>query len=395
VGRIILADFLELSLQKFQSYIEYVESDPLFTTLFCWRGGCEVVSVHPLTSARTWDANEDSSSSVIGSIRKIDGELSISYRHSGFARKYAVDKHRLEKLMTDGTLPQEQYREIEKFINRLQRISTRNIICHSILLGIISYQRHYLLSGNPLDLKPLSQMELSRQVGNADTNGVEIDNGRISRVISGTSVITPLGKEEPLKFFFRNGREIKKGFIKEILDEEWIQLEAGTLSRPYSDVQIAEKLRSIYGIKASARVVGLCRNDLGIPSFKRRKSGYKYPPLAADFSPFYSLTAASVQTDAPSLSGVYELRLNGAEIDYPKGRTGVLYIGSAKNIRDRLKSHIRMNGRNDIMEDYLCRNECLFRYIEFSRDWKREERNLYDLFVATYGESPKCNRMRP
>jgi len=153
--------------------------------------------------------------------------------------------------------------------------------------------------------------------------------------------------------------------------------------------------------------VGHCRKDMGIPSAKRRLSGYTYPPLSANFSVPYPLTLEEVLRNAPPCPGIYEFRLKAKEVEYPNGKTQVIYIGSTRNINKRLRDHLGKNTKNGRIRDFLKNHECSFRYIQFSGPqprtftkvrgggWRQKEKELYKLFVATYGSAPKCNRISP
>lgn len=279
--------------------------------------------------------------------------------------------------------------------NELRRITSRNKITHEILKGVIKHQECYFRSGNPLDLIPLSQVQLSNWLNSSNTDGNYIDNSVISRIISGKFLITPFGDEIPLRYLFPTQKEINKRLIKEFLDKETQDLESGEIKRPASDREIRDNLRRIYHLDISRHSIGTCRQELGIPASSRRIYGYKYPPLSTNFSLFYSFEMESVNNNAPCSSGVYELRLNSTEIKYPIGSTSVIYIGSGKNIRKRLKDHLRPGSKNGAVKAFLRRHKCLFRYILLLKEWKEEEKRLYDLFVSTYGSPPRCNRVSP
>lgn len=109
----------------------------------------------------------------------------------------------------------------------------------------------------------------------------------------------------------------------------------------------------------------------------------------------FALTGESVRDNTLSVSGVYELRLKGKEIDYPNGKTDVIYIGSAKNLRKRIREHLNPNTKNGRIRDFLKSGECSFRYLKFPKAWEEEEAKLYSLFLSTYGASPRCNKVRP
>jgi len=228
-----------------------------------------------------------------------------------------------------------------------------------------------------------------------------VDNSRTSRLVNRISVITPSGEEKLLKSFFQTQRDINKRRIKQLLDKENATAKNAEKSRErknfetLTDNQIRVELEKEYGLSLSRHSVGHCRKDMGIPSAKRRLSGYKYPPLAANFSMIHSLTLEDVLKNAPQGAGVYEFRVKSKEIEYPNGKTPVVYIGSTKNIKKRLREHLGKNSKNGHIKGFLKKTGCCFRYIQFSKNWKEEERRLYELFVATYGRPPKCNRVRP
>ncbi|MCK4827945.1 GIY-YIG nuclease family protein [bacterium] len=134
---------------------------------------------------------------------------------------------------------------------------------------------------------------------------------------------------------------------------------------------------------------------MGISPASKRASGYKYPPLSANFSMPYPLTVRSVQNSAPAASGIYEFRLNGQEIEYQNGKSQLVYTGSTKNIKKRLRDHLGKNNKNGRIREFLKKFNCSYRYIQFFKNWKGEEGKLYNLFVSTYGASPKCNRVSP
>lgn len=116
----------------------------------------------------------------------------------------------------------------------------------------------------------------------------------------------------------------------------------------------------------------------------------------------YTLTVEAVQNNAPATPGIYEFRLKGKEIEYPNGKTPIIYLGSTKNIKKRLRDHIGKNSKNGRIRDFLKNHECSFRYVELSTlqpqknmKWREEEKRLYKLFVTTYGSAPKCNKVKP
>ncbi|MFH1552153.1 MAG: GIY-YIG nuclease family protein [Candidatus Omnitrophota bacterium] len=366
IGRIIFADFLEYPLGKNKKFIEAAEASPFFEkTVTGWRW---------LSGAGVSERAEEHSRKAVAEITGNAGKFTIKYTAAVFNKIYGFNK-KIPPLSV---------------FYRLKRINARNELTHRILKGIIERQKEFLSTGNPMDLAPFSQIQLVEGLNGNQLP--KIDSSRISRLVNRLSVTTPSGEEKMLKSFFPTRKDVNKKLIKKILDKE---NESGRSKKPLTDNRIRAVLESEYGVKLSRHSIGHCRGGMGIPPANRRLSGYKYPPLSANFSALYPLTVESVQNNAPAGPGIYEFRLRGKEVKYPNGKTGVIYIGSAGNIRKRLKEHLGKNSKNSRIRRFLRERGCAFRYIQFSKSWRQEERRLYDLFASTYGAPPGCNRMRP
>lgn len=373
VGRIILSNFLELSPDRFERYIEKVEKSPLFIKLSS-RG---IIKMETLSGAFVARSSVDSSQRAVAKINNNKRNLMINYTREGFSRKYIIVN---EESKADPVTPVASYgADALRLLSRLRHITSRNEITHKILNGILEYQKDYFLSENSLNLKPLTLTDFAR------TRGIE--TSWLSRAIKGKTIITSQNKEVPMKFFFHKRKKLKKKLIKGILAQEKMKSK-----RPYSDDEIVNKVKNICGISVSRRSVASYRKELGIPSFWRREN-CTYLQFKGNFSSFYPFSRSSIGSDVAESSGVYELRLAKGEIGYINCRTGIFYIGSARNIKKRLKEHLK--SRNGNIKKILKKHKCLFRYIVFKKDWKEEEKRLYNLFLSTYGMPPKCNKVSP
>lgn len=343
------------------------------------------VKVKRLSPMRSDCPGEKGSSRVIAQIVKNSRALAIRYTYDGFNKIY----------MGCSCSSRGQVGEIDQLLYKLRRISSRNELTYQVLKGIIEQQTKYLRTGNPLDMVPLTQLELAKVISSEKR---KIHHSWISRLIGGLTVLTPFGEEKALKFFFPSKKQVAKFFIRDLLDREREDIVSGKIEKPYTDEQIRDMLPSYL----SRWSVAQCRKEMGIPPAKRRPSGYRYPPLTANFSMLHPLTVEAIQNNAPATPGIYEIRLKGKEIEYPNGKTPIIYIGSTRNIKKRLRNHIGKNSKNGRIRGFLKNNECSFRYIELSTlrfqkimKWREEEKRLYKLFVTTYGSAPKCNKVKP
>ncbi|MBW2596312.1 MAG: GIY-YIG nuclease family protein [Deltaproteobacteria bacterium] len=261
--------------------------------------------------------------------------------------------------------------------------------------AVFMRQRDYFHSGNPPDLKPLSRAELAMTIRAGNVADPVIDASRISRLINGKTIVVPSVGEKSLRFFFPTGRDIHRHAISELMDEERKELAAGKLKRPFNDKEIRNGLKERHGLAITRRQVGFCRKELGIPNLYLRGRGGNYSSEQRRFSMACRLDTDSVGKNAPSAPGVYELSLTGVQIKYPGGADSVFYIGSAKNIRKRMKEHLKPYNKNGGIREYLEKYDCFFKYIVLETDWLKEEKRLYDLFAADFGAPPRCNRVSP
>ena len=402
IGMIILADLLEYRLEKFIAFIREVEELPLYKKLIHE----DVIIRKPLSGAKI--LKDDSSLSYgVGVIAKIKrgANFSIYYTHEEFSIGYVVDAMKLCEIINDVKLMEEEKNNIYQLLHKLRRISTRNLITHEILKGIVEYQGDYLESNseteNKLDLKlkPLRRIDLAKKFSqsncNNDSHSVVIDTSRISRVTQGLSIITPFGTEVSLKALFPTKRDKVKSCIKVILDKEKKEIRNGNVKKPYTDEEVRCKLKDDYGLSITRREVAYCRKDLGILPYSKRVNSYGYPPLLANFSKIYPFTSSTVKNNAPTSPGLYELHLAHESIEYPKGTSQIFYIGSAKNLRKRLLDHLSRSSKNGGIKRIIMEKSCVFRYLPVHKGWFREEKSFYNLFVTTFGAPPACNHVSP
>jgi excinuclease UvrABC nuclease subunit len=78
------------------------------------------------------------------------------------------------------------------------------------------------------------------------------------------------------------------------------------------------------------------------------------------------------------LPGVYELATAAGE---------VVYIGSADQVRRRLREHWQ-EPRSTCIKTHTARYR-----VEYRRDFLNRERELYEQHVRTYGAPPLCNTL--
>lgn len=375
-----MAKFLRMPLRRYKRVIEELEGSDIFQAL------SDIVTFKMFPYAKVSGNEEGFPKDILGRMEEHDGALYVCYRMRGLAGEYSIDQRRLE-------LPPELGVDSVGWLRRkLRVISTRNRLTYMILMGIVEHQAAFLKSDDLLKLKPFSQTMLTSWIR---AKGYPwVDASMISRLVNnGASVLLPGGRRVLLKDFFPSRREIYKGFIKEIIAREGTELSLCRIDRLYTDKEIREELRREYGIDISRRSVSYCWTLLGIPPSSGRMHDHRYPPQWAYFSPYFPMSMPSVEANAPEASGIYELSLEAPTIAYPLMASGIFYIGSSKNIKKRLKAHLRSGSRNEDLATFIKGNRCLFRFIISDDGFRKEEGALLRCFAEAYGEQPKCNKI--
>jgi RNA polymerase sigma-54 factor len=394
IGKIILANFLEYSVEKFITFVSDIERSLLYKKLV-QRG-----VIMPKSLAGVLWQKDTATLAKAGVIARVEGTVNFSlyYTAREFSIECQISDEKLTSYLNSLKLAEEERENINCLLNKVRRINTRNLIVHRILEKIVEQQRGYFVSNNEFNLKPLSQAGLARLISDSKNGShsldFTIDTSRISRALRDLSIITPSEKEIPLRFLFVSRKDMVKMGIKAILNREKKDIGSGRIAKPRTDEELRHKIKEEYGLSVTRREVAYCRKELGILAYLER-NGYVYHTLAANFSQVYPFTAPSVEDNAPASPGVYELCVDGGGIEYPTGCCQTFYIGRAKNLRKRLLSHLNSSGKNGGIKKVLKERPCVFRYLRVPQGWDQEEKKFYNLFVLTYGDSPQCNHMSP
>lgn len=145
-----------------------------------------------------------------------------------------------------------QSKELNKieheFLNQLRAVNQRKNVLHRLVLFLFKYQYKYLLTGNPLDLYPLSQAAAAKAIFEEEAT--------VSRLIRDKTIVTPTGVV-PIKFFFHR---VSKTVENLVLIRERDELERGLRTRPFTDIEIRDILKATYHVDLSRRSITYHRN---------------------------------------------------------------------------------------------------------------------------------------
>ncbi len=156
------------------------------------------------------------------------GQVRWRFMDAQLTQRYLVDRQRLEEWKRQHG----ENAELPQLLAALQALNERSGTMASLLQTLCRLQRDFLRTGNPLDLRPLTQAEVARQIG--------CHRSVVCRLIKGQWLKTPHGRIA-LAELFPSRKEVVNRL--HAAHPEW------------SDRQIANYLRERFGIRLSRRAV--------------------------------------------------------------------------------------------------------------------------------------------
>ena len=144
----------------------------------------------------------------------------------------------------------------------LRLINQRKSLTFRVLMFLYEYQYRYFVSGDALYLKPLTQAEVSKELGEHEST--------VSRILRHKNVDTPNGSF-PLRFFCQSKGDV----LRRLIDiRERQELMSGDRKKPYNDAELSEILEREYDTKIARRTVTYYRNKFQeTPKFYTRRRG--------------------------------------------------------------------------------------------------------------------------
>ncbi|MCF8480122.1 MAG: GIY-YIG nuclease family protein [Rhodospirillum sp.] len=394
LAKIDFSRILELSPGDYDKYVRDTEDSKFFLCLenyvdpiFLDRSN--LISPHISCSG---------SGGGLGQVYLLEGDVRFSYFRPSFMREYRFDEAAIQSLRQTTATPH----GVMTTLRRMLLINSRNRLTHGLIEMVLDEQTAYLKSGDPLRLTALPQVRMARLLNESGCLPMVADGGRLSRLIRGLSIRINGGKLQPLRTLFPNERLLHCHRIDRLIKMEKVLLLEGALDHPLSDDAIAEQLLLQYGVSLSRRSVAMIRRQMAIPESRRRVGYGGYLVATEGFSALLPLTRQSVNGAIPSHPGVYEIRSPMRRNEqgslgraFVPNHAEIIYIGSTRDLRQRLAEHLRDSNRNIPLSHFIASGAAKVRYKMVNADWRQLERRLYGAFRETFGVPPHCNRMSP
>lgn len=181
----------------------------------------------------------------------------------------------------------------------------------------------------------------------------------------------------------------QKRFIYSIYIKDIINTNSNSLK---GDQDISDLLYKKYQIKLSRRVICSIRNSYLIPKIRITKFNEDIECIDS-FSNKKVLNKKNISLLPNNLEGVYELSSNKIET-YPFLTTKIVYIGSSKNIKKRLKTYTEKYAHTKEIQNFIKNGDNIYFRVAKSLEYRLFERKIIDNFIYLHGSLPKLNTQR-
>lgn len=180
--------------------------------------------------------------------RQIMVEIISPFR--GFLRINPIFKHALKQAPEEKS--EAWAKDLESASLLIKCLQQRNHTMEQLMTELVKTQREYILSGDPANLQPQTQAEMSEIL--------EVHESTISRAVSEKSVQMPNRKIIPLKQFFDRSLPARTALLRLVENEH----------TPLTDTELAEELAKD-GYNIARRTVAKYRAMEGILSSRLRQ----------------------------------------------------------------------------------------------------------------------------
>jgi len=181
--------------------------------------------------------------SCVGAIKVEKGKPVIVFFFRNIWKNiYKVNDFKLKEL--ENFLKPDEKKKVESILKKIEFMEKRKSSLYKLLEFIIIYQRKYLISGNLLDIKPISQREVA--------NKLNIDSSVLCRILSNKSIELPWGVEVKIKDLLPSNKKVNKERVYDLIYK----------NTDISDFEISKKMFKLFKVKLSRRTINQYRNEL-------------------------------------------------------------------------------------------------------------------------------------
>ncbi len=358
IGRIVFANVLEMSINKYLKYIKKflnkTSRDPFFKISYI----------------------DDRISNNIPR-----GTTGIVVKEKGDFQFYTP-----EYLKLDFELLWEP--EDIKWKHSMNWIKTKNVFVHHIVNNLLILQRKFFESHERRKIVPISLKDFLKQY-----QFPYLDISRLSRLTNNTWISLPdsscgSGSNNSQKYLLRelflNKSKVYASIIEHVFSSVPIYKEG------IKDREIQDILKQNYGLNLSVRTICNYRNSVHIPAYNKINLSNPYSNFFSRFLPLHKKYLLSV----PKKPGVYEISIR-KHIKYPKFSSGIIYYGRSGNLFNRIRCYTYASIKNSIIEQYQNFFDVYGLFVRHfaTPKYVQVEKELLEIFLSQFGSLPVANKI--
>lgn len=192
--------------------------------------------------------------------------------------RYHIDYEKLQSLRKGRAVSSEDWNHLKTLVKSMELVNARRSTVSRILDLIADRQCAFLGSALETDLRDLTQEAIAKTLG--------VHASTVCRAVAGKSIVTPQGRERPLRDFL--GRGSLHGILaalENLVGTEEDLIQSGKRAFPFRDDEIRDLLRETGGWRLAVRTVAKYRSLLGVPNVYERARATPLPDLATCAEP--------------------------------------------------------------------------------------------------------------
>ncbi len=278
--------------------------------------------------------------------------------------------------------------KLKPVLFRLRRINYINLITYFIIQTILNLQKKFFISNNYSDITIITLSQLSKKI--YDFYKFNIDKSTLSRFVKNKFLFTPDNKIIDLKNLYANKKFVITTLLNKYFRYESKMILTNKFLTPASDKEIESVMKNKFNLTISRRQITNYRKFMGIPNKYNRTITDFYIPDNYKFAPFLDFSKDIVKNHITPQPGIYEIHLSNEVILYNNKPHTLIYIGSTKNLRIRLLSHL--SKKDSALQKIISSKKCKFRIMN-TNNYREFEYILLKKFILLYFNKPYCNKL--
>ncbi len=265
---------------------------------------------------------------------------------------------------------------------KLINVNIKNKTTFKLVNLLCKLQVKFLKTLHFSDLIFFDRNEIVKLFGESFNNSY-IDMSLISRIAANTTI-----EIEGNKYLLSILLPKKTFLISLLIKDIFYSHEQKILT----DEVIAKKLNCEHGFSLNRKNIHYIRKKYFIPSGRAFFETNECVLSRKSLSLKFVLSKENLKKIPNNTKAIYELCVD-FELDYPATKSCTIYIGSSKNLRERLQAYLSGFAHTSKMRNFLESHLVYYRYLNTS-NYLAYEKKFLECFGVISGSLPKLNHQK-